>query len=251
MRTYENRNTLEAEMRTGGSHLTSLNSAVRALAEPTTKEGAAPPDNSRAAAPRRSPVEVTRAREQELKQDERKWRAERVPYDVSNEDAWIKAEIAAEEQWIKARSYIDLWIKVRLEDLVEIRKALRDGDKSFRRNESIVLVSLIITSARDEELDEQERERTRALEDGFWRQLDELRRRLDQMRTGTSATLAENLRVLGLVAPVTRDRLRAAYLSLAKTHHPDCGGSTAEFLRVQRAYEEASRQMPGAQSSDP
>jgi curved DNA-binding protein CbpA len=42
---------------------------------------------------------------------------------------------------------------------------------------------------------------------------------------------------LGLSWPVAESELRGAYRRLAFTHHPDRGGSHAEFVRVQGAYE--------------
>lgn len=50
----------------------------------------------------------------------------------------------------------------------------------------------------------------------------------------------ECLRALGLRQPVTLDDVRQAYLLRAQSAHPDKGGDPAEFVRLQRAYEEAT-----------
>jgi len=46
--------------------------------------------------------------------------------------------------------------------------------------------------------------------------------------------------VLGLMPPVTLEDVKQAYLVLARDAHPDRGGSQAEFVRVQQAFEEAT-----------
>jgi hypothetical protein len=246
VRTYENRSTLEAEMRNGVSHLTSLRGAIRHLAEPAAKQADPPQDNHSVTA---------REQEQDEEQDEawseREWRAQssRAPVDADDIDDWIKKEIADENEWIKAKVSARMYIKISLDYLVDIRKALRDIDKTWYRNFSIHRISRLITIAREQELAEQERERWRIEQEEWFRQIEEkIRRtaeRLNQLQTGTSSTYSENLKVLGLVPPVTRHELRTAYLDLAKIHHPDRGGDSAEFQRVQRAYSEATRQMSG------
>lgn len=47
--------------------------------------------------------------------------------------------------------------------------------------------------------------------------------------------------VLEIAPPFTSDRVRSAYRSRSKALHPDIGGSHAEFVRLQEAYEEAQR----------
>lgn len=47
--------------------------------------------------------------------------------------------------------------------------------------------------------------------------------------------------VLKIAPPFTSDRVRSAYRSRSKVLHPDSGGSHAEFVRLQEAYEEAQR----------
>ncbi|MFO0950631.1 MAG: J domain-containing protein [Isosphaeraceae bacterium] len=46
-------------------------------------------------------------------------------------------------------------------------------------------------------------------------------------------------RVLGLAAPYTAERVRAAYRARSREVHPDAGGSQSAFLRLREAYEEA------------
>ncbi len=45
--------------------------------------------------------------------------------------------------------------------------------------------------------------------------------------------------VLGIVPPLTSEQVRIAYRALSKRIHPDAGGSEAEFVRLQAAYEAA------------
>jgi hypothetical protein len=45
--------------------------------------------------------------------------------------------------------------------------------------------------------------------------------------------------VLGLLPPVTDEDVKQAYLAKAKEMHPDRGGDPAQFIEIQRAYEEA------------
>ena len=47
------------------------------------------------------------------------------------------------------------------------------------------------------------------------------------------------LTVLGVLPPVTEEDVKQAYLARAKALHPDRGGDPAEFVLLQRAYEEA------------
>lgn len=47
------------------------------------------------------------------------------------------------------------------------------------------------------------------------------------------------LSVLGLLPPVTAEDVRQAYLVKAKELHPDRGGDPEQFIRLQKAYEEA------------
>ena len=42
---------------------------------------------------------------------------------------------------------------------------------------------------------------------------------------------------LGLRSGSSEEQVKQAYRKLAKTHHPDLGGSTDQFVRIQRAYE--------------
>jgi hypothetical protein len=51
----------------------------------------------------------------------------------------------------------------------------------------------------------------------------------------------ECLTTLGLSLPVTRADVRRAYKRLAKTAHPDLGGSHQEFIRLKQAHDSALR----------
>ena len=50
----------------------------------------------------------------------------------------------------------------------------------------------------------------------------------------------EYFREAGITGGSTQEEIRAIYLLLAKTHHPDRSGSTATFQAIHRAYEELS-----------
>ena len=50
----------------------------------------------------------------------------------------------------------------------------------------------------------------------------------------------EFLAVLGLVPPITVDDVKQAYLDKAKNAHPDRGGNAEDFIRLQRAFEQAT-----------
>jgi len=47
--------------------------------------------------------------------------------------------------------------------------------------------------------------------------------------------------ILGVAPPLSPERIRDAYRTKSKTVHPDLGGSQAEFIRLQAAYEEAQQ----------
>lgn len=49
----------------------------------------------------------------------------------------------------------------------------------------------------------------------------------------------ESITKLGLSLPVSEQDVKQAYLAKARKAHPDHGGSTSEFVEVQRAFEEA------------
>jgi len=49
----------------------------------------------------------------------------------------------------------------------------------------------------------------------------------------------ECLTILGLLPPVTAEDVKQAYLARAMAAHPDRGGDPAQFIRIQKAYEEA------------
>jgi hypothetical protein len=50
----------------------------------------------------------------------------------------------------------------------------------------------------------------------------------------------ECLSVLGLLPPVTLEDVKQAYLAKAMTMHPDRGGDRDQFVRLQKAFEEAN-----------
>lgn len=56
--------------------------------------------------------------------------------------------------------------------------------------------------------------------------------------TGTAPT-PECLRVFGLSAGATKDQVNARFREMAKSKHPDKGGSPKEFIHLQRARDEA------------
>ncbi len=53
----------------------------------------------------------------------------------------------------------------------------------------------------------------------------------------------EFLRILGLKIPFTEEDLNEAFRLAAKTHHPDIGGDTKEFIRLQQAYDQARQYL--------
>lgn len=53
-------------------------------------------------------------------------------------------------------------------------------------------------------------------------------------------THPECLVILGLMPPVTLEDIKQAYLMKARTAHPDRGGDPAEFLRLQKAFDDAN-----------
>ena len=54
---------------------------------------------------------------------------------------------------------------------------------------------------------------------------------------------------LGLPIGASEDNIKQAYRRLAKTHHPDLGGNTDKFVRIQKAYE-TLMEGPSRSSSD-
>jgi hypothetical protein len=58
--------------------------------------------------------------------------------------------------------------------------------------------------------------------------------------TDHDAQSLEFLGVLGLGLPVTVDDVKQAYLEKAKSAHPDHGGDTRQFVRLQEAFEKAT-----------
>ena len=52
--------------------------------------------------------------------------------------------------------------------------------------------------------------------------------------------------VLGVSYPCTLDAAKRAFRSLAKTVHPDHGGTAEEFMRIKEAYDQAARELGAA-----
>lgn len=56
---------------------------------------------------------------------------------------------------------------------------------------------------------------------------------------GNDPSHPECLTILGLLPPVTAEDVKQAYLAKAMAAHPDRGGDPADFLRLQKAYDDA------------
>lgn len=50
----------------------------------------------------------------------------------------------------------------------------------------------------------------------------------------------ECITILGLMPPVTAEDVKQAYLAKARTMHPDRGGDPEQFVRLQKAFEQAN-----------
>jgi len=64
-----------------------------------------------------------------------------------------------------------------------------------------------------------------------------------QRPSSTPAAAVETpacLKVLGLLPPVTAEDVKQAYMARARILHPDRGGDPQEFIRLQKAFEEAN-----------
>jgi hypothetical protein len=59
-------------------------------------------------------------------------------------------------------------------------------------------------------------------------------------RPGDRIDRPEFLAVLGLIPPVTVEDVKQAYLDKVMTAHPDRGGSVEQFVRLQKAFEQAT-----------
>ena len=60
---------------------------------------------------------------------------------------------------------------------------------------------------------------------------------------GNDPSHPECLTILGLLPPVTAEDVKQAYLAKAVTAHPDRGGSPEQFIRLQKAFEEANEAL--------
>ncbi len=56
----------------------------------------------------------------------------------------------------------------------------------------------------------------------------------------SDAHVPECLSILGLRPPLTLEDVKQAYMARAKTAHPDRGGDPQEFIRLQKAFDEAT-----------
>jgi len=59
---------------------------------------------------------------------------------------------------------------------------------------------------------------------------------LDQVLLHPPEEFFDPFTILGLTESATKRQIRSAYRKLARTAHPDKGGSEAEFVRIQKAY---------------
>jgi DnaJ-class molecular chaperone len=50
-------------------------------------------------------------------------------------------------------------------------------------------------------------------------------------------------KILGVEPEAEQAAIRNAYRALARRHHPDAGGDSAEFKRLRQAYEQALAQI--------
>lgn len=58
-------------------------------------------------------------------------------------------------------------------------------------------------------------------------------------------------RLLEITLPTTTDHLRSAFRTASRRHHPDTGGSSADFIRVKAAYDYLSTcGLPGVLTTD-
>jgi hypothetical protein len=53
----------------------------------------------------------------------------------------------------------------------------------------------------------------------------------------------QDLAVLGLTWPTTEDAVKTAYRELAKQHHPDRGGNSKDFMKVQAAHDRVMKAL--------
>lgn len=58
--------------------------------------------------------------------------------------------------------------------------------------------------------------------------------------TSPSSQYPDCLVVLGLLPPVTLEDVKQAYLAKARTMHPDRGGDPVQFMKLQKAFDEAN-----------
>ncbi|MBF0287705.1 MAG: DnaJ domain-containing protein [SAR324 cluster bacterium] len=59
--------------------------------------------------------------------------------------------------------------------------------------------------------------------------------------TATERLASPYLRTLGLDRSASKIDVKMAYRRLAFIHHPDMGGTPEQFVKIQNAYEQASK----------
>jgi len=84
-------------------------------------------------------------------------------------------------------------------------------------------------------------ELARAARDRVWAEAKEVRQ--SQQETLAKMRFARNgpcpFAALGLTSTATLDDVKSAYHRLAKLHHPDCGGDSEVFIKIENAYRRA------------
>lgn len=88
-------------------------------------------------------------------------------------------------------------------------------------------------------------ERERRRQEGQRQQQKRAGQRKPHHLTKKPANLAEALEILNLRPPATREDIRRAYRTQARTVHPDHGGSHAAMVRLNAAYELALASVSG------
>ena len=63
--------------------------------------------------------------------------------------------------------------------------------------------------------------------------------------------MTDHYQILGIAKNATPDEIKKAYRRLASIHHPDKGGDTAEFQKIQVAYDILSDPQKRQQYDNP
>lgn len=56
-------------------------------------------------------------------------------------------------------------------------------------------------------------------------------------------TITQAFKILGIPEESTKEQIRRRYLTLARSAHPDAGGSMEEFTKINKAYEVAKTRV--------